>query len=341
VETVHEARWWRADPDRPGGVACELCPRGCRLGEGQKGFCGARRNHDGRLRALTYGHPSSVGIDPIEKKPLFHFQPGTQVLSFGTVGCTLACRFCQNWTLSRGDADAQRSRFVSPQEIVELAEREGSPAIAYTYNEPTVFAEYMVACCELARERGIRNVAVTNGYIAPAARSEVFARLDAANVDLKGFSEEFYADQAQAHLAPVLDTLRWIVHETRIWLEITTLLIPGLNDADEMLAAECDWIRTELGPEVPFHLTAFHPAHQMKDRPRTPADTLTRARRIALERGLRYVYVGNVEESDAQSTRCPSCGALLIRRSWHATHVEGLDGGRCRACSAAIAGVFA
>jgi pyruvate formate lyase activating enzyme len=340
MEQPREARWWQPDPDRPGAVICGLCPRGCRMNEGQTGFCGVRRNLGGHLRALTYGHPSSMAIDPIEKKPLFHFRPGTQVLSFGTAGCTLGCRFCQNWTLSRGDADALRGRFVGPEQIVELAVREGSPAIAYTYNEPTVFAEYMLAISGPAREQGIRNVAVTNGYITATARREVFALLDAANVDLKGFSEAFYAEQAQAHLAPVLDTLRWIARETGIWLEITTLLIPGLNDGDAMIAAECEWIRSNLGPDVPLHLTAFHPAYRMTDRPRTPVETLIRARGIALENGLRFVYVGNVTETDAQSTRCPACGAMLIRRTWHAADASGLEGGRCRACSAVLPGVF-
>jgi len=341
MEQLYEARWWRPDPDRPGAVICSLCPRRCRLNEEQAGFCGVRRNVGGRLRALTYGYPSSLASDPIEKKPLFHFLPGTAVLSFGTVGCTLGCRFCQNWTLSRGQIGRARGRFVAPEEIVELAVRERSPAIAYTYNEPTVFAEYMLAVSALARARGIRNVAVTNGYVTPEARTEVFGLLDAANVDLKGFSEDFYAQQAQAHLEPVLDTLRWIAQETRIWLEITTLLIPGLNDSDDLIAAECEWIRANLGVDVPLHLTAFHPAHQMTDRPRTPVETLTRARRIAREKGLRFVYVGNVAEADAQSTRCPGCGALLIRRTWHVAEAEGLEGSRCRACSAELAGVFA
>jgi pyruvate formate lyase activating enzyme len=340
MEPLHEARWWRPDPDRPDGVVCGLCPRGCRVSEGQAGFCGVRHNAAGHLRALTYGHPSSLAIDPIEKKPLFHFLPGTQVLSFGTVGCTLGCRFCQNWTLSRGEIERMQGRYAAPQEIVDLAMREQTPSIAYTYNEPTVFAEYMLAISELAHERGLRNVAVTNGYVTPEARTEVFSRLDAANVDLKGFSEDFYAEQAQAHLAPVLDTLRWIARETHIWLEITTLLIPGLNDADDTITAECEWIRSNLGVDVPLHLTAFHPAYKMTDRPRTPVETLTRARRIALEQGLRFVYVGNVAQDDAQSTRCPACGAMLIRRTWHAAESEGMAGGRCRKCSAQLAGVF-
>ncbi len=337
---LHEARWWRPDPERPGVANCGLCPRACRLSDGQTGFCGVRRNVGGRLRALTYGYPSSLATDPIEKKPLFHFLPSTPVLSFGTAGCTLGCRFCQNWTLSRGDIERLRGRFVAPEQIVELAVREQSPAIAYTYNEPTVFAEYMLAVSALARARGIRNVAVTNGYVTAEARSEVFGLLDAANVDLKGFSEDFYAQQAQAHLAPVLESLRWIARETSIWLEITTLLIPGLNDGDDLIAAECEWIRANLGADVPLHLTAFHPAHQMTDRPRTPVETLVRARRLAREKGLRFVYVGNVAEADAQSTCCPACGALLIRRTWHVVEELGLEGGRCRACSAPVAGVF-
>ncbi len=335
-----EARWWHKDEQRPGGVVCQLCPRGCRIGEQQSGFCKVRRNVEGRLRALTYGHPASFAIDPIEKKPLFHFLPTSWVLSFGTVGCTLGCRFCQNWSLSRGEVDATLERDVPPEQIVELAEREACPSIAYTYNEPSVFGEYLVDTAALARKRGLRNVAVTNGYVTPTARPEIFAHIDAANVDLKAFSDEFYVAQTQAHLEPVLDTLRWIARETAIWLEVTTLLIPGLNDSDEMIRDETAWLVEHVGPDTPLHLTAFHPAHEMQDRGRTPAQTLTRARRIALEQGLRFVYLGNVADTDGQSTRCPDCGEVVVERTWHATHPTGLDGNRCRKCAAVIPGVF-
>jgi len=332
-----EARWWTAEEDR---VVCQLCPRGCRLQDGQTGFCRVRRNEGGRLRTLTYGHPVSIAVDPIEKKPLFHFLPGTSVVSFGTVGCTLGCRFCQNWTLSRAEVEKHAGRFVSPEEVVALAEKEGAPAIAYTYNEPSVFAEYVVDISRLSRQRGIRNVMVTNGYVAPEARREIYANIDGANVDLKAFSDEFYREQTQSSLEPVLDTLRWIRHETNVWLEITTLLIPGLNDSDEMLAAEYDWIVENLGREVPLHLTAFHPDYEMRDRPRTPPDTLARARQMARDKGLEFVYLGNVAEPGGQSTRCPTCDQILIYRTWHRSEVVGLEGGRCSKCQHEIPGVF-
>jgi pyruvate formate lyase activating enzyme len=338
-----EARWWHREKDRVGDrerTVCTLCPRRCRLAEGQSGFCQVRRNIAGRLYSLTYGHPTSCAVDPIEKKPLYHFLPGSQVVSFGTLGCNLACRFCQNWQLSRGKVREQPGRQVSPDALVELARQKGSPSIAYTYNEPTVFAEYLVATARRAREHGIRNVMVSNGYISPEARPEVMADIDGINVDLKGFSEDFYRHQSRAHLAPVLDTLTWIKRETTIWLEVTTLLIPGLNDDDEMVASECAWLVEKLGPDVPLHLTAFHPDYEMRDRPRTPAASLSNARRIALSKGLHYVYLGNVADSDGQSTACPNCGAHLITRTWHHCAVEGLDGPRCRKCGTDIAGVW-
>jgi pyruvate formate lyase activating enzyme len=332
-----EARWWHTDGDR---VVCDLCPRACRLRDGQTGFCNARRNTAGRLTTLTYGHPVGLGIDPIEKKPLFHFLPGSPVLSFGTVGCTLACRFCQNWSMSQSDARAG-SRRVAPEEILELLRRDEVPSVSYTYNEPTVFAEYLVDVARLARENGIRNVMVSNGYISPQAREEVFAHIDGINVDLKGFSERFYARETRSHLAPVLDTLEWIGKRPDIWLEITTLLIPGLNDSEKMLTEECDWIIGHLGVDVPLHLTAFHPAYQMLDRPRTPPEILQRARDIARGKGLRYVYTGNVADSEGQSTVCPACEAIVIARSGHSARTVGLENGRCNACGQTIAGVFA
>lgn len=332
-----EARWWHRDGDR---VVCTLCPRGCRLREGQAGFCRVRRNENDRLLSLTYGHPKGLAVDPIEKKPLFHFLPGTRVLSFGTVGCTLACRFCQNWSLSQAEISAAASHLVTPEEIVAIAQREQAPTIAYTYNEPTVFAEYLTGISRLAREQGIRNVMVSNGYIAPEARVDVFANIDGVNVDLKAFSEQFYREQTKAHLGPVLDTLAWIKQETPVWLEITTLLIPGLNDSAEMLALECDWILEHLGPDVPLHLTAFHPDYEMLDRPPTPPATLVQARDIALDKGLRFVYTGNVADPDGQSTGCPHCGEKVIVRTWHFSSAEGLDGSRCRKCGTGIPGVF-
>jgi pyruvate formate lyase activating enzyme len=334
-----EARWWRAQED--GRIACDLCPHACRIREGQHGICGVRRQEGGRLLSCSYGYPTGFAVDPIEKKPLFHFLPGSRILSFGTLGCTLGCPWCQNWPQAHAEERAEAGpRRVSPEEVVELARREGVPSIAYTYNEPTVFAEFWVDVARLARRAGLRNVAVTNGFITPAARAEVYAELDAANVDLKGFSEEFYRREAKGALQPVLDTLEWIARETKIWLEITTLLIPGLNDDDETLARECDWIRERLGTEVPVHFTAFHPDFEMRDTPHTPPETLTRAREIARRRGLRFLYTGNVADPDGQRTVCPTCRAQLIERTWHASRATGLADGRCAKCGTPVPGVW-
>ena len=338
-----EARWWRATEDDSGAVRCELCPRGCHIRDGQTGFCRARKNAGGRLVSLTYGQPLGVAVDPIEKKPLYHFLPGTTVLSFGTAGCTLACTFCQNWSLSQGvipNGPRRGGRPVDPGELVTLAHKEKTPTIAYTYNEPTVFAEYLVEVAVQARAAGLNNVMVSNGYIAPEARREVFAPIDAVNVDLKGFSEAFYREHTQAALAPVLDTLLWVGAQPGIWLEITTLLIPGLNDSEEMLGEECQWIASHLGPDVPVHFTAFHPAYKMTDRPRTPLQTLVLAREIALHHGLRYIYLGNVGGSDGQDTICPHCRAVTIEREGFRATILGLADGRCSKCNGLVAGVF-
>ncbi len=337
AQTV-EARWWHAG--EAGRVGCELCPRGCQPQPGQSGFCQVRYNEGGRLLTLSYGHPTGFAVDPIEKKPLFHFLPGSRILSFGTLGCTLGCRFCQNWGYSHPDRIPLPAALVRPEEVVELARQQGLPSIAYTYNEPVVFAEYMADIAQIARGAGLRNVAVTNGYVTPGARREVFRDLDAANVDLKGFSEDFYHRQTQGSLQPVLDTLIWIRQQTSIWLEITTLLIPGENDSDEMITAECEWIRQNLGDDVPVHFTAFHPDYQMLDRSPTPPQTLARARAIAARSGLRHVYVGNVADTEGQSTLCPRCGERLIERTWHSVQRIGLTGAACGKCGARLAGVF-
>ncbi len=333
-----EARWWRAlDETR---LLCQLCPHACRVAEGEAGYCRVRRNEGGRLRSLSYGHPTGFALDPIEKKPLFHFLPGSQILSFGTLGCTLGCRFCQNWPHSHPEEVDLGERAIAPDEIVSLAECRGAPSIAYTYNEPTVFAEYLVDTARLARAKGLKNVAVTNGYITPLARQEAFADLDAANVDVKGFDDRFYSEQAGGRLRHVLDTLEWIRRETKIWLEVTTLLIPGLNDGDEMLRSECAWIVEHLGPDVPVHFTAFHPAFQLLDRPRTPPATLQRARDIARAAGVRFVYMGNVPDGGGQTTRCPKCNETLVERSWQHTTVRALQDGKCKRCATVIPGVF-
>ncbi len=333
-----EARWWR--PLENGKLECYLCPRLCEIPEGKAGFCFIRKNVGGRLLSLGYGRSTGFAVDPVEKKPLNHFLPGTNVLSFGTAGCNLGCKFCQNWDISKVRLDERRSETGSPADVVELALRSGCSGIAYTYNDPVIWAEYAIDIARLARQAGLKNVFVTAGFVSPEARPDVFRYMDAANVDLKAFTEDFYRHVTLSHLEPVKDTLLWLKRETRVWFEITTLLIPGHNDADDEIAAECDWIAESLGPEVPLHFTAFHPDFKMLDVPPTPPTTLRRARERALRAGIRHCYVGNVHDRDGQTTFCPSCGAALIRRDWHAILSYRLDGNRCGECGEQIAGVF-
>jgi len=339
VSIEHPARWWHTEPD--GRILCTLCPRFCRVRDGQAGFCFIRRNHGGKLVTIGYGRTTGFAVDPVEKKPLNHFLPGTSILSFGTAGCNLGCKFCQNWSISKARSDDMNSLTIAPGSVVDLAVRHRCPSIAYTYNDPVIFGEYVIDVSRAARERGIRNVAVTAGYVTPEARPEVFANIDAANVDLKSFDESFYHKVTLSSLGPVLDTLLWIRHETDIWLEITTLLIPGHNDDADLIARECEWIADNLGPDVPVHFTAFHPDYRMRDVVRTPAATVSGARTIAREAGLGFVYVGNVLDPDGQSTECPGCGELLIRRGWHDVSLNRLVDGRCPACKYRIPGVFA
>jgi pyruvate formate lyase activating enzyme len=334
----HPARWWRRDED--GRITCLLCPRFCRLGEGQAGFCFIRRHEAGELVSLGYGRPTGFAVDPIEKKPLNHFLPGSSILSFGTAGCNLGCRFCQNWDLSKARPEDLPARDATPAQVVALARREGCPSIAYTYNDPVIFAEYVIDTAREARAAGIRNVLVTAGYVTPEAREELFHFVDAANIDLKGFTEDFYYRHSGGHLEPVLDTLRWLKRETGVWVEITTLLIPGLNDSPGEVRRESEWIVEHLGPDVPLHFTAFHPSFRMMDRPPTPPETLRGAREIARAAGVRYVYLGNVLDAEGQCTWCPGCGAALIERGWHDVRRNRLDGNRCAACGTLIAGVF-
>ena len=335
------ARWWQREDD--GRLLCTLCPRLCRLGDGQAGFCYIRQNRGGELVSLGYGRPTGFAVDPIEKKPLHHFLPGTGVLSFGTAGCNLGCKFCQNWSISKAKLDELQSRHTAPSEVVDLAISEGCPSIAYTYNDPVIFGEFVVDVSRNAHERGVRNVMVTAGYVMPEARAEIFRQIDAVNVDLKGFSEAFYRKTTLSHLEPVLDTLRWLGNETDIWLEVTTLVIPSLNDSADELQREFDWLLENLGPDVPLHLTAFHPDYRMRSLPRTPLETLQGAWEIARAAGLRYVYLGNVFHRDAQTTRCAECGAILIERDWHRVenvHPTLLADGRCHSCRALIPGVW-
>ncbi len=334
-----KAALWQ-EPSNNGKIKCTLCPRYCELGEGQKGFCYIRENIDGKIYSTGYGKPIGLAIDPIEKKPLFHFLPGSAILSFGTAGCNLGCKFCQNWTMSKARRDLSGSHSVSPEAIVATAKKYGTPSIAYTYNDPIIFGEYVIDISRLAKEENIKSVMVTAGYITAEARADVFRYVDAANVDLKGFTEEFYRKYTLAHLQPVLDTLLWIKRETDIWLEITTLLIPGANDSEDEIKAECDWIAENLGDETPLHFTAFHPDFKMRDYPPTPYDTLQKAREIARGAGIKYCYVGNVHDTEGQTTFCPSCGEPLIKRNWHSVYENKIVDGKCPVCGEKIAGIF-
>jgi len=331
--------YWHRLPD--GRMQCDVCPRACKLHDGQRGMCFVRGAAGGEIVLTTYGRSSGFCVDPIEKKPLNHFLPGTSVLSFGTAGCNLACKFCQNWDISKSREWDTLADAAAPETIAAAAQRLGCRSVAFTYNDPVIFMEYAVDVAEACRARGIKAVAVTAGYITAAARPTFFGHMDAANVDLKGFSEAFYRDVCAAELGPVLDTLRYLKHETDVWFELTTLLIPGLNDSDDELDAMTRWVVDELGPDVPMHFTAFHPDYKLLDRPPTPAATLSRARRIALANGVCYAYTGNVHDEAGGSTSCHACGERLIGRDWYTLTAWNLsDDGHCRHCGAACAGVF-
>ena len=309
--------------------------------EGQRGLCFVRGRVDDQVVLLTYGRSSGYCIDPIEKKPLNHFYPGTSVLSFGTAGCNLACRFCQNWDISKSKEMDTLADAASPEAIAQAAQSLGCDSVAFTYNDPTIFLEYAVDVADACREVGVRTVAVTAGYINPEPRQDFYAHLDAANVDLKGFTEDFYKRVCIGHLDPVLETLEYLHNETDVWFEITTLLIPDHNDGDQELDELTAWVREHLGPDVPLHFTAFHPDFKMMDVPHTPPETLSRAREWGLRNGLNYVYVGNVHDIDGSSTYCPGCGTRVIARDWYELgRYELSDDGRCRACGWQLPGRF-
>jgi pyruvate formate lyase activating enzyme len=330
--------WHRLDDGR---VQCDICPRGCSLHEGQRGLCFVRARMGGAVVLTTYGRSSGFCIDPIEKKPLGHFLPGTSVLSFGTAGCMLACKFCQNWDISKSREVDTLADAATPERIADVAVELGCRSVAFTYNDPVIFHEYAIDVAGACRARGIRSVAVTAGYQNAAPRAEFFAHMDAANVDLKGFTDAFYHDVCAGHLQPVLETLEYLKHETKVWLEITNLVIPGLNDSDGEFDAMTRWIVERLGPDVPVHFTAFHPDWRMLDRPPTPPATLARARAIAIRNGIRYAYTGNVHDPDGETTRCHQCGTPLIERDgYEITGWRLTSDGRCGHCGTACAGVF-
>ena len=337
--TARPGRYWHKLPD--GRVQCDICPRYCKLHDGQRGLCFVRARQDDQIVLTTYGRSSGFCIDPIEKKPLNHFLPGTPVLSFGTAGCNLTCKFCQNWDISKArDLDRIQDE-ASPQAIADAAVRSGCRSVAFTYNDPVIFLEYAIDVAQACRERGLKTVAVSAGYIAAEPRVEFFRHMDAANIDLKGFSERFYKDLCSGKLAAVLETLDYLKHETDVWFEITTLLIPGENDSDAEIEAQSNWLVNHLGPDVPLHFTAFHPDWKMMDHPPTTPATLRMAREIARSAGLRYVYTGNIHDPAGQSTFCSGCGALLVGRDWYdmtAWHLSADS--RCIACGTACPGVF-
>lgn len=332
-------RYWHKLQD--GRIQCDVCPRECKLNDGQRGLCFVRARQGEQMVLTTYGRSSGYCIDPIEKKPLNHFLPGTPVLSFGTAGCNLACKFCQNWDISKSREFDTLADAASPETIAFAAQQLGCRSVAFTYNDPVIFLEYAVDVAQACREKGIKSVAVTAGYMCDEPRREFYQYMDAANVDLKGFTERFYHDICAGHLQPVLDTLVYLKHQTSVWFEITTLLIPGENDSDAELEAMTQWVVENLGPDVPMHFTAFHPDWKMLNKPNTPPATLTRARQIARKNGIRYVYTGNTHDETGGSTYCHQCGAKLIGRDWFVLKAWNLvENGRCRYCHTPCAGLF-
>ncbi len=335
--TFHEARWWHREES--GRVVCDLCPRTCALAEGQEGYCGVRINDGEVLRSAVTGATSGLCLDPVEKKPLYHFLPGTAVLSFGTVGCNLGCLFCQNWNLSQAE-EYGRLQPSSPEDIVKMALVHRCSGVAFTYNEPIISAEYCLEVAQACREAGLKTIAVTAGYISDRARRDFFQGMDAANVDLKGFTDAFYRHYCGARLAPVLETLEYLAGETQVWLEITNLLIPGANDTTDELSALTAWVAEHLGPDVPLHFSAFHPDHRLLDRGPTPLPTLLEARRLARDAGLRFVYLGNVRSEEGGTTFCPGCGeAVIIREGYRISRLR-LREAACETCGRSIPGRF-
>lgn len=335
---LYIAKWWHKNEKNK--IVCTLCPRFCEIGEGQKGFCFVRENINGVLYSTGYGKPTGFAIDPIEKKPLFHFLPGSNILSFGTAGCNLGCKFCQNWHTSKAKIDETNSLNVTAQDVINIAKRFKVNLIAFTYNDPTIFGEFVIDVSKLAKREGIKTVMVTAGYIDSFARNEVYQYIDAANVDLKAFTEDFYYKYTYSHLNNVLDTIKWLKNETNVWIELTTLLIPGLNDSKAEIENMCDWIIDNIGNSVPHHFTAFHPDFKLTNIERTPAKTLFMARDIAIKKGLKYVYCGNILDEETSTTYCPNCGNKLISRSWHSLTFYKIKNGNCAFCNNKIEGCF-
>jgi pyruvate formate lyase activating enzyme len=335
----HPAKYWHLLDDER--IQCDLCPRDCKLHDGQRGACFVRGRVGDTMVLTTYGRSSGFCVDPVEKKPLNHFYPGSSILSFGTAGCNLACKFCQNWDISKSRSFDKLADQASPEAIAQIAEELGCKSIAFTYNDPVIFAEYAMDVADACHARDIKAVAVTAGYIHDQPRRDFFAKMDAANVDLKAFTDEFYVKKTGAHLQPVLDTLKYLKQETKVWVEITTLLIPGFNDSAQEISAMSAWVAKELGVDVPLHFSAFHPDYKMTSIPGTPIETLIEARQIALDAGLLYVYTGNVHNAEGDTTYCPTCSSVLIVRDWYEIKQYHITpDGHCSNCKTRIAGCF-
>jgi len=334
------AKWWEPIEGTE-KVLCTLCPRYCKIGDGQAGFCYIRRNRDGVLYQDGYGTSTGFAVDPIEKKPLNHFLPGTKVLSFGTAGCNLGCKFCQNWDISKAKLDEVRSsKSLTPEHVVNLAIQHNCPSIAYTYNDPTIWGEWVMDIAKVARDRKVMNVMVTAGYITKEAREEIYPFIDAANIDLKAFTETFYHKITYSHLEDILDTIKWMYNETDVWVELTNLVIPTQNDEEDEFKEMVEWILENCDEYIPLHFTAFHPDFKMLDLPRTPQETINRAREIAIDMGMKYVYVGNVHDLEGQTTYCSNCKTHLIQRDWHSIRVNRMNKNKCSVCDTIIPGLF-
>lgn len=332
-------KYWQSVSD--GRVRCELCPQYCTLREGKRGTCFIRKNHQGEIVLTSYGRSSGFCIDPIEKKPLYHFYPGSRVLSFGTAGCNLGCKFCQNWDISKSREVDTACNTGTPEDIVAAAQKYGCRSLAFTYNDPVIFMEYAIDVAKLAKAQGIHSVAVTAGYICETPREEFFAHIDATNIDLKGFTESFYRKLCHGHLQPVLETLVYLKQETKVWFEITNLIIPGENDDEKQLNEMCQWIAENLGPNIPIHFSAFHPDFKLLNKGKTPLQTLLKARDIATQYGIKYAYCGNVHDKVSDTTLCPQCGSLVIERDWYELGQYKLTNhGECLSCGHQIAGRF-
>jgi pyruvate formate lyase activating enzyme len=330
--------WKKLEDDR---IQCTLCPRGCKLKEGQKGFCFIRENIDNEIVMTSYGCSTGFAVDPVEKKPLYHFYPGSSVFSFGTAGCNMGCKFCQNWGITKAQETKRLSQKGLPHEIAQTAKNYGCKSVAYTYNDPVIFLEYAVDTAIECHKLGVKNIAVTAGYISKDARKDFFEHMDAANVDLKAFSESFYKKMCSSSLKDILDTLIYIKNETNVWLELTTLLIPDENDSEEELNKQCKWIVENLGRDVPVHFSAFFPSWKLMDKPRTSEETLLKAYRIARDNGILYPYTGNIHHPQTASTYCQCCQEVVIARDWNTVSEYNLNNnGECKSCGTKCAGHF-